>query len=401
MNLLSLPLAGAALAMLWAALLALAEGALAGDPAVGRAALPRIYAEKPERLRRGLAIGRITLLSLAALALSGAVRWWARPFLPAAGSFVVLVLVVLVAADLGPRLLGLRRARTVGNLAVKLTAASMSLLAPVVIAVGIIDRGFARMFGVQEPRGQTRDLAQREMLLGVFALADTTVSEIMTPRTEIVGIEGSASFDDAVKRTAAVEFARLPVYDGDLDHIVGVLYAKDLLKGRFGLGPATEWRSLIRPAEIVPEVKTLDRQLRDFQRGVGHLAVVVDEFGGTAGIITLEDVLEEIVGEIGDEYDVPEGDPVVELMPNVWSVDGRAPLDVLASAIGVSLEHEEVTTAGGFVVAALGHLPQSAETLDVAGFRVTVERMEKRRVARLRFERLPEPEPADDDEVVA
>ena len=395
-----MPLIGAAAAMLWAALFALAEGALAADPGIGRTALPRVYAEKPERLRRGLAIGRVVLLALASLALSGAVRWWTKPFLPAAGTMLLLVLFVVVVADLGPRLMGLWRSSAVGRLAVRLTAATLSLAAPIVVAVGIIDRGFARMFGVQQTgRSQTRDLAQREMLLGVFALADTTVAEVMTPRIEIVGLNAQAPFEEAVQRVAAAEHARVPVYDGDLDHIVGVLYAKDLLPGRFGRGSTYAWRSLVRPAEIVPEVKTLDRQLRDFQRGPGHLAIVVDEFGGTAGIITLEDVLEEIVGEIGDEYDVPEGDPVVEQAPGVWLVDGRATLDVLAAAIGTSLEHEEVTTAGGFIVAAIGHLPSAGESIDIAGFRVTVERMEKRRIARLRFERLPEPE-EDAEEVI-
>ena len=389
-------LAGAALAMLWAALLALAEGALAADPGLGRTALPRVYAEKPERLRRGLALGRITLLALASLALSGAVRWWAQPVFQALASLAGITLVILIVADLGPRLLGLWQARRVGPAAIRLTAASMTLAAPVVVAVGIVDRAFARMFGVATQKGQSRDVAQREMLLGVFALADTTVSEVMTPRIEITGLEVSAPFEEAVRRVAVAEHSRVPVYEGDLDHIVGVLYAKDLLPSRFAKGAADDWRKLVRSVEIVPEVKTLDRQLRDFQRGPSHMAVVVDEFGGTAGIITLEDVLEEIVGEIGDEYDVPEGDPVAEIEPGVWSVEGRAPLDVLAGAIGTSLEHEEVTTAGGFIVAALGHIPSPGESLEVAGFRVTVERMDKRRVARLRFERLEEPEPAEE-----
>ncbi len=389
-----LPLVGAMLAVLWAALLALAEGALAADPGLVQTALPPVYAEKPERLRRALAIGRITLLALAALALSGAVRWWTRPFLPGLGWFVLLIAIVLVAADIGPRVLGLWRAGTLGRAAVRLTALTLALPAPLFIAAGIVDRGFARMFGVSAPRRQASDVAQREMLLGVFALADTTVAEVMTPRTEIIGLDARASFDEVVRLTAAAEHARLPVYQGDLDHIVGVLYAKDLLPARFGADASTPWRSLVRPVDIVPEVKTLDRQLRDFQRGPGHLAVVVDEFGGTAGIISLEDVLEEIVGEIGDEYDVPEGDPVVESAPGVWTVDGRAGLDLLAEALGLPLEHQEVNTAGGYVVAAFGHVPVAGESVELAGCRVTVEKVEKRRVMRLRFERLAPPLPA-------
>ena len=196
-----------------------------------------------------------------------------------------------------------------------------------------------------------------------------------------------------VRQVSAAEYSRLPVYDGDLDHIVGVLYAKDLLPARFGTPPAAGWRSLVRGVDIVPEVKTLDRQLRDFQRGPSHMAVVVDEFGGTAGIVTLEDVLEEIVGEIGDEYDAPQGPPVAETSPGVFAVDPRASLDDLATALGVPFEHEEVSTAGGIVYAALGRVPTPGEQVTVAGFRVTVEKVEKRRIRRLRFER-PAPPPA-------
>jgi putative hemolysin len=187
---------------------------------------------------------------------------------------------------------------------------------------------------------------------------------------------------------AAAEHARLPVFDGDVDHIVGVLFVKDLIPARFGPGGPTDWHGLVRPVEVVPEVKTLDRQLRDFQRGPGHLAVVVDEFGGTAGIVTLEDVLEEIVGEIGDEYDEAQGPAIVESSPGVFEVDGRASLDALAVALGTVLEHEEVSTAGGFVYAALGHVPAAGETVEIAGYRVTVEKVVRRGIARLRFVRL-------------
>jgi CBS domain containing-hemolysin-like protein len=226
------------------------------------------------------------------------------------------------------------------------------------------------------------------MLLGVFALADTMVAEVMTPRVDIVALDAGAPFEEVVRRVAAAEYSRLPVFAGDIDNIVGLVYAKDLLPARFGGAGAADWRSLVRPVGIVPEVKTLDRQLRDFQRGPGHRAGVVDEFG-----VTLEDVLEQIVGEIADEYDVAPGAPFTETAPGVWTVDGRAGLAELTSTLGVPLEHEEVTTAGGYVYAALGHVPQPGETLQLPGWRITVERVERRSIARLTFERIAAHEP--------
>jgi CBS domain containing-hemolysin-like protein len=391
-----IPLLLALLAALWAALLALAEGALAVNPQLGSLYLPRLFAEKPERLRRGLSIGRICLLALAALGFSGVAQWWVEDLLPATGWLALLVTLTVLSADLLPRLVGLWRSRLVGATAVRAAAATLGILAPIFIAAGILDRAFARLFGVPAPKGQTSEIAQREMLLGVFALADTMVREVMTPRVAMVGVDVRLAFDEVIRQAAAAEYARLPVFDGDLDHIVGVLYAKDLLETRFGAPGPANWQGLVRPIEIVPEVKTLDRQLRDFQRGPSHLAVVVDEFGGTAGIVTLEDVLEEIVGEIGDEYDEAQGPAIVEVAPGVFDVDGRAPLDALADALGMPLAHEEVTTAGGLVYAALGHVPALGEVASVEGWRVTIAKVDKRSIKKLRFERTAPPPDVDD-----
>ncbi len=273
------------------------------------------------------------------------------------------------------------------------TAVSLAILWPLFAAAGIVDRAFARLFGVAASHKGRVDPAQRDMLLGVFALADTMVTEVMTPRVDVVGVEAGTPFDEVVKAVAAAEYSRLPAYDTDLDHIQGVLYAKDLLPALFVPGSgATDWKSLVRPVDIVPETKTLDAQLRDFQRGPSHLVVVVDEFGGTAGIVTLEDALEEIVGEIRDEYDAAPDPTVRAEGPGVFVVEGRVPLGELSAALGVLFEHEEVQTAGGLVVAELGHVPGRGDTVELQGYAVTVEQVTRRTVSRLRFERLPEPD---------
>ncbi len=382
-------LAGALLATGWAALLALADGALAADPKLADAALSGAFGEKPERFRRALSLGRIVFLGLAAVGASGALAWWQSP--PAGAAILLLLLVVAVAllGDLAPRAVGLWRGARLGGWAVRTADKSLALIVPLIVGAGIVDRAFGRLFGVAPQSPRTPDPAQRDMLLGVFALADTMVSEVMTPRVDVLGLDCSASFDETVRTVAAAEHARLPAYDGDLDHIVGVLYAKDLLPALFdGDAASRNWRSLVRPVDIVPETKTLDAQLRDFQRGPNHLAVVVDEFGGTAGIVTLEDVLEEVVGEIRDEYDTGEQAPIAPQGPGVWLVDGRASLEAVSEAVGVPIAHEEVSTIGGLVYTVLGRVPVAGEKLDLHGCRVTVEQVVRRSVRRLKLERL-------------
>ena len=177
------------------------------------------------------------------------------------------------------------------------------------------------------------------------------------------------------------EHSRLLVVDGHPDSVVGVLYAKDLLPGLSG--EERTGRSLIRPAAFVPEAKTLAAQLRDFQRGPSHLAVVVDEFGGTAGIVTLEDVLEQIVGEIRDERDTDEAAPIVSQGPGRWLVQGGVPLAELEGKLEHQFGREDVDTVGGLVLATLGRVPRVGEAIDLGAFRLVVEQVARRRVRRV------------------
>jgi CBS domain containing-hemolysin-like protein len=165
------------------------------------------------------------------------------------------------------------------------------------------------------------------------------------------------------------------------------VFAKDFVPVVMGVaGGTARWQDLVRPASYVPETKTLDSQLRDFQRGPAHLAIVVDEFGGTAGLITLEDILEEIVGEIRDEHDV-ETPPAIRQEGDRYFVDGRVSLDDLSEALGRTFEHPEVSTVGGLIYSALGRVPRTGEELTLDGFRVVVERVDRRRVTRVCFQK--------------
>ena len=225
------------------------------------------------------------------------------------------------------------------------------------------------------------------MLLGVFSLAGTTVAEVMTPRIDIVAVDSSATREEVIATLRRSEHARLLVYDGHPDAVAGVIYAKDILAGG---EEGVPWTAAIRPASFVPEAKTLDRQLRDFQRGPSHLAVVVDEFGGTAGIVTLEDILEQIVGEIQDEYDTDEVAPIQVVGPDHLRVEGGVALSELEGVLGHSFAREDVSTVGGLVLAEFGRVPRSGESVDIQGYRLTVEQVVRRRVRRVGVQRVAE-----------
>jgi magnesium and cobalt transporter len=183
------------------------------------------------------------------------------------------------------------------------------------------------------------------------------------------------------------EHARLLVYDGHPDNVTGVIYAKDIFADAAS-GSVRPWTDLIRPPAFVPEGKTLDRQLRDFKRGPGHLAVVVDEFGGTAGIVTLEDILEQIVGEIRDEHDTDEVAPVLVLDDSTWRLQGGVGLTELEGVLGHQFARDDVSTVGGLVLAELGHVPRAGERLRLEDFEFTVDQVARRRVRRVTVRRL-------------
>jgi CBS domain containing-hemolysin-like protein len=212
----------------------------------------------------------------------------------------------------------------------------------------------------------------------------------MTPRLDIVGLEASADWSEVIDQLRRSEHHRLPVFGEDLDDLLGIVYAKDLTPVFAGLARRPDhWHSLIRPAQYVPESKLLASQLRDFQRGTSHLAIVVDEFGGTSGLITLEDVLEEIVGEIYGEYDREEVADVVREGDDRFWIAGTVTLDTLSETLGVPLAHEEVSTVGGLVYSELGRVPRPGEELRIGAFRVVVEKVVRRRIQRVYFEREP------------
>lgn len=375
------PLA-AALLTIWAAWLALA--------AESDADLPRALGGEfsgelgTSTLSRDLHIAHLTLLVLAGAAAGGAVAWWVRSPLGGLIRVVLAVGLVWVVGDLLPRLL----AAVAPELTVPARRGARATLPPFRPLLRLAARADAKARGRLPPDpARHAGPAERDMLLGVFSLADTTVAEVMTPRIDIVAVDSSAEREEVIRTLRQAEHARLLVYDGHPDAVAGVIYAKDILATT---GHDGNWHALIRPAAFVPEGKTLDRQLRDFQRGPSHLAVVVDEFGGTAGLVTLEDILEQIVGEIQDEYDTDEVAPIQVLAPDHLRVDGGVALSELEGQLNHNFDREDVSTVGGLVLAEFGRVPRAGESLDLQGYRLTVEQVVRRRVRRVSVHRLAE-----------
>jgi CBS domain containing-hemolysin-like protein len=229
---------------------------------------------------------------------------------------------------------------------------------------------------------------EQALLHGVFSLADTSVRDIMVPRVDIVGIDLTTPWSEVVDRVRSSEHARFPVFDDTLDNITGILYAKDLLP--FVIDddePMLGWQTLVRPAAFIPISKPIDQQLRDFKASRTHIAIVSDEYGGTAGLVTIEDILEEIVGEIHDEYDDEEPEVEQEEGKRFW-VAGRLTIDELSELLGQDFSQHDVATVGGLVYEAFGRVPGPGEAVCIGAYKLVVERVRRRRIERVYFERL-------------
>ena len=229
----------------------------------------------------------------------------------------------------------------------------------------------------------------REMIEGVIELSDVDVSQIMTPRTDMISLSAAASWDETLQQVIAAGHTRVPVFGKNRDDIVGILYIKDLLP-ELAKPPQerTEpWTKLLREPVFVPETKPVDALLQDFQRGRHHMAVVLDEYGGVSGVVTMEDALEEIVGEIDDEYDADEVEPIRPLGPGVCEALGRVHVDEVNERLGLELpEDADFDTIGGFVFSALGHIPVVGEQLVWRNVRITILEATRRRIERVRIE---------------
>lgn len=372
------------MAALWAGLLVLAEEAPTVPRALGD---PPSEARDGVPLYRALQVSRLALLLLAGVGTASVTGWWQRPLPQAAATAAITIGLLFLVADALPRGLGMLLPRLAEAVA-PVARRTLMPFRPLLGLITALEHG-AHSLMPRDERPDDVSREERDMLAGVLSLRERTVEEVMTPRLDVFAVEAHASWREVVEQVRRSEHARIPVYSEDLDDIVGILYAKDLAPAVAGItDPPAEWRELVRPAQFVPESKSLVAQLRDFQRGPAHLAIVVDEFGGTSGLVTLEDVLEEVVGEIHGEYDADE-EPEIEREGDdkLW-VDGTVSLDQLSGELGTEIERENVSTVGGLIYSELGRVPSPGDEFQLGDYRVVVEQVVRRRIRRVYFERL-------------
>jgi CBS domain containing-hemolysin-like protein len=236
------------------------------------------------------------------------------------------------------------------------------------------------------------DQEEVNMIENVLELDDMAAEQIMTPRTDVVALPVTADLPAVVKMLQDTGHSRIPVYENTVDNILGVLYIKDLLSDVSTDRPAFEMRQKMRPAYFVPETKPLRHLLHEFKKQKLHIAVVLDEYGGTAGIVTIEDIFEHLVGDIADEYEKPEPEAFHQISDNLAEADARIYIGDINSKFDIELpDEEDYDTLGGFVFSHLGYIPKTGQVFDYANLRFTVVAAEARSVRRVRIEKLPAP----------
>ena len=239
---------------------------------------------------------------------------------------------------------------------------------------------------------------ERQMIYSIFEMGDTLVREIMLPRIYITALEVHTPLEQALDIFLQSGHSRVPVYEESVDNILGLLYAKDLLKVWREAIQIASLRSLLRPAYFIPEAKVVDELLAEMQSKRVHMAVVVDEYGGVAGLVTMEDIVEEIVGEIRDEYDQSEELPYTQIGEGEYIFLGRADLGDFNELMESHLPMDEAETLGGFIYNQMGRVPLSGESLQVDNLELTVEQVSKRRIRKVRARKLPRAEEKDPDD---
>ncbi|MCL6518809.1 MAG: hemolysin family protein [Armatimonadetes bacterium] len=339
---------------------------------------------------------------------------------PIASAVVLLTLVIvflsLVIGETAPKSLALQHAEKIALLVASPMLWLSYLTAPFVKTITAASNLFVRPFGGRasfsppilteeelkmlveagEEEGVLEE-EEKEMIHSIFEFTDTVVRKVMTPRTDMKCVEVNASVDELLDVIIRAGHSRVPIYEDTVDNIVGVVHAKDLLRALHENGKKVNIRELMRPPYIVPENKKVDELLAEFKKSKIQMAIVVDEYGGTAGLVTIEDILEEIVGDIMDEYDVEE--PMTEILDeNTMIVDARIPISEINELMDIQLPEEEFDTIGGFVFGLFGTQPHQGQAVEYNGIKFVVEKTDGRRIQKVRIIKPPK-SPEDEEEI--
>jgi putative hemolysin len=332
---------------------------------------------------------------------------------------ILLTLFTIVFGELVPKQIGLAHAERVALTTARLMEFLGTIFAPLVGALTLVTRYVSRLFRADVPADERisseelrliieqggeqgiLEAEEEQMIHAVIELGDQRVHEVMVPRTSMVSLASEATIGEAIDAIVSEGHSRIPVFEGSIDEIVGIVYAKDLLPFlKAGAPDPPPLRSLLRTPVFVPESMSVDDLLHELQRRKVHIAIVLDEYGGTAGLVTIEDLLEEIVGEIQDEYD--EEEPmIVRLSDDEARVDGRAAVDDLAALFETPVpleDDDEYDTVGGLIYHRIGGVPKPGDQVSLDGLTLTVESTDGRRVSKVLVVRSREESEPQDDE---
>ncbi|MEW6059814.1 MAG: hemolysin family protein [Actinomycetota bacterium] len=328
---------------------------------------------------------------------------------------VAMTLLLFVFADVTPKTFAIQQTDRAALLLAPLLVGLRRLFGPV--ATGLVKLANAIMPGKGLPQGpfiterEIRALAEvaseeeqieeeeKELIHSIFEFGDTIVREVMVPRPDIVAIESDKALPDVQDIVLQHGFSRVPVFQGDLDDVIGLIYAKDVLKALHQGRSDMPLRDVVRAAHFVPEQKKVADLLREMQREKFHIAMVTDEYGSVSGLVTLEDLLEELVGEISDEYDREEPE-MVEVDEGVYRVDGKVAIDEVNELLDVELPDEEWDTVGGLMLGLLGSIPAEGEEVGFQNLVFRAEHVQGRRIAKILITR-KDPTDVDAEEVSA
>lgn len=373
----------------------------------GRSRAARVVAlmQDPVRTLNILALLVLVLQVSCAALLTGLIDRFTESGLAIVGGTLLAAAGLFVFAEVAPRTIALQRTDDVAVVTAPLVAAAATVLAPIAVVLvrigDVIAPGKRLASGPFVTTDELRDMieaagsedaieeSEREMLRRALDFGDTVVREIMVPRPDMVMVSAEQPLSEVVEVMLDAGHSRVPVYRGDRDRIVGIVYAKDVLRRLHQRGVESgSWVSLLRAPHVVPELASVDHLLRDMQVRQVHLAVVVDEYGGVVGLATIEDVIEEIVGEIADEYDSEE--PLAtELTDGTWRVDARLPVEELNGLVGADLPDDEWDSVGGLCFGLLGEVPEVGQSTQYNGIRLTAEEVTGRRIQKVHVERMP------------
>lgn len=359
--------------------------------------------EHPARLLSTILVGNNIANTAAAVVATATLVRLLGPERGSLYAFLVVTVLLLIFAEITPKTLAARHADRLALLAARPIQATAALLAPLNRVLSLLTNVLTRPLGgrvrpdaplvteeeiqllvrMGEEQG-VLEQDERDMIHSIFEFGDTVVREVMVPRVDMVCVEADDPVEAILEVVRTHGHSRIPVYHETVDHIVGLVHVKDLLSAFKDGRLAGTVRDFTRPAFFVPDTKRLDELFREMRRKKVHMAVAVDEYGGTAGLVTIEDLLEEIVGPIQDEYDTEEA-PIRVQSDRIAIVDGAVHLEEVNAALGIDLPSGEVDTVGGFVTSLLGHVPAQGDSVTHDGVELSVERVDGHRIVHVKI----------------